>query len=112
MHIHTKQLFTTQKLDALVPHFVRCITRDVAAWGGGKKGEGEAFEAQAACRELWMRLNALNVFGPRHIDESGGGITGLGEAEEDGIELTLRFGEALALLLQARFSGSLPSHAF
>lgn len=24
-------------------------------------------QAQAACRELWMRLNALNVFGPRYI---------------------------------------------
>jgi hypothetical protein len=24
-------------------------------------------QAQAACRELWMRLNALNVFGPRYV---------------------------------------------
>jgi hypothetical protein len=38
----------------------------------------------------------------RYIDEGGSRITGLGQVEEDGIELTLRFGEALALLLRVR----------
>lgn len=35
----------------------------------------------------------------RYIDEGGSRITGLGQVEEEGIELAVRFGEALALLL-------------
>jgi hypothetical protein len=41
----------------------------------------------------------------RYIDEGGSRITGLGQVEEDGIELTLRFGDALALLLRVRRAG-------
>lgn len=41
-YTYIPQLFTTQKLDALVPHFVRCIRRDVATWGEG----GAEFEVR------------------------------------------------------------------
>ncbi|KAM3570649.1 hypothetical protein VYU27_007292 [Nannochloropsis oceanica] len=99
------KLFTTQKLDVLVPHFVRCIRRDISSWSSSPSSSSSSlttqFEAQEACRALWMRLNALNVFGPRYVQE--GTVTGLGHVEEDAIKITEAFGEALNLLLGERY---------
>ena len=96
-------LFTTQKLDVLVPHFVRCIRQELSTWSSPSPSSSSSrFEAQEACRTVWMKLNALNIFGPAYVKDNT--LTGLGQVEESALSLTEKFGEALALLLAERYN--------
>lgn len=62
VYVCVLQLFTKQSLDLLVPSFCACIARHVSALPSCP----QPVEVQAPMRQLWMSLNALNVFGTEH----------------------------------------------
>lgn len=112
------QLFTKQSLDLLVPSFCACIARHVSPLPSCP----QPVEVQAPMRQLWMSLNALNVFGTEHdtvtqsththIDHFLGGrelertpdVVLCGGWCCGQVPLCESFGESLNLLLRLRFA--------